>query len=157
MTVVDTPQAAPPTTRRSHARSAAAIALVAVGAGGAVALATTPDADCQTARTAITHISDHRDLIESTHLKASPAVADYQDWAATLKQLAATATSPDIKSRLQHIAERAEHAMGLVALAKANPASDEMPSQTGIAAGFAQNVDDIVTTEHELIGICHFD
>lgn len=156
MTATEKSREAPPTTQRTRARSMVATILVACGAGGVTALATAPHPDCQTVRAVITHISDHRDLIASTRLKASPPLPEYQDWAATLKHLAAAASSPDITPRLEHIADRAEHAAGLVALAKSNPASDGMPSQMGITGGFAQNVEDIVAAEHELIDICHF-
>ena len=136
---------------------AAAVAVV-----GALALvdvvAPHLSSDCRTARAVIGYISDHRDIF-TTNPTAGPALSDYQRWADQLQRFADNVSEPDVAPHMHTIAYQAAHAVGLLSLARTmarlDPAGEESPSQTGIAAGFTTNLNQIVDEENTLLDSCH--
>ncbi|MCV7256941.1 hypothetical protein H7J86_32680 [Mycobacterium hackensackense] len=141
---------------RHWVRVAAFAVLVASAVGAVAFLITAPSADCRTVRTTVSYIHEHRDLIADDQIDAGPPLSDYLAWADTLQRFAESTSSPSVRPDLDRIAERARHAMGMVALARDNPAPSGSASQRGIAGGFAVDVSDIVDTEHRVMAACHF-
>ncbi|KMO82474.1 hypothetical protein MCHLDSM_01097 [Mycolicibacterium chlorophenolicum] len=138
-------------------RAAAFVVLVASAVGAAAFLITAPSADCRAVRATVSYIHEHRDLISDDQIDAGPPLSDYLAWADTLQRHAESTSSPSVRSELARIAERARHAMGMVALARDNPAPSASASQRGIAGGFAADVSNIVDTEHRVMAACHFE
>lgn len=143
-----------PTSLRPWVRAGVLVVPIAVAAGAVAFLASAPSADCRTVSAAVTVISDRRALIADDRISAGPPLSDYVEWADTLKQYAASTSSPAVKPELDVIAERAQHAVGLVSLARSNPAGADSISQRGIAGGFAGDVSDIVDAEHRVLAAC---
>lgn len=142
--------------RRQWIRVGAVVVLVASAVGAVAFLITAPSADCRTVRETVSYIHDHRDLISDAEIDAGPPLNAYLAWADTLQRHAESSSS-SVRTELGRIAERARHAMGMVALARDNPAPAASSSQRGIAGGFAADVSDIVDTEHRVMAACHFE